>query len=192
MGGLMLHTSGLSYGARGATPVHKVYPGSSGAAGTSMTSKEFLDRLGTLPLLHKPGSTWDYGFGLDVLGQVIERVSGKPLGRSLDEGLLKPLGMKDTGFQVPADKLKRYAKAFANDPDTGKPQFVLDLSKPLKFECGGGCTASTAADYLRFVQMLLNGGKLGEQRILSRKTVEYMTSNQLAPGTVSTIATTGD
>ena len=95
---LMLHTSGLIYGARGATPVHKLYPASSSTAGTSMTSKEFLDRLGTLPLLQQPGSTWDYGFGLDVLGLVIEKVSGQTLGQYLDQQLWKPLGMVDTGF----------------------------------------------------------------------------------------------
>jgi CubicO group peptidase (beta-lactamase class C family) len=184
---LMRHTSGLIYGGRGATPVHKLYPASSSAAGTAMSGKEFLDKLGSLPLLHQPGSTWDYGFGLDVLGLVIERVSGKPLGQYLEEQIYKPLGMNDTGFLVPADKTKRYAKGFANDPDTGKPQFVLDLSKPLKFECGGGCAASTAGDYLRFAQMLLEGGKLGGKRILSRKTVEYMLSNQLAPSTVNLV-----
>ncbi len=184
---LMRHTSGIVYGGRGATPVHKLYPASSSTAGANMTGKEFIDKLGSLPLLHQPGSTWDYGFGLDVLGQVIERVSGQTLGAYLDARLFKPLGMADTAFNVPPAKLKRYAKAFANDPDTGKPQFVLDLSKPLKFECGGGCAASTAADYLRFAQMLLNGGKLGEKRVLGRKTVEYMLSNQLAPGTVNLI-----
>jgi CubicO group peptidase (beta-lactamase class C family) len=184
---LMRHTSGIIYGGRGATPVHKLYPASSSSAGTQMTGKEFLDKLGSLPLLHQPGSTWDYGFGLDVLGLAIERVSGQPLGRYLEEQVFKPLGMRDTGFSVPPEKMKRYAKAFANDPDTGKPQFVLDLSKPLKFECGGGCAASTAGDYLRFAQMLLDGGKLGDKRILSRKTVEYMLSNQLAPGTVNLV-----
>ena len=184
---LRRHTSGIIYGGRGATPVHKLYPASSSAAGLQMTGQEFIDKLASLPLLHQPGSTWDYGFGLDVLGLAIERVSGQSLGRYLEQQLFKPLGMSDTGFFVPAEKLKRYAKGFANDPDTGKPQFVLDLSKPLKFECGGGCAASTAADYLRFAQMLLDGGKLGNTRVLGRKTVEYMLSNQLAPGTVNLI-----
>jgi CubicO group peptidase (beta-lactamase class C family) len=185
---LMRHTSGIIYGGRGATPVHKLYPASSGTAGTGMTGKEFIDKLGSLPLLHQPGSTWDYGFGLDVLGLVVEKISGQALGQYLEAQVFKPLGMKDTAFAVPPEKAKRYAKAFANDPDTGKPQFVLDLSKPLKFECGGGCAASTAGDYLRFAQMLLDGGKLEGKRILSRKTVEYMVSNQLAPGTVNLIA----
>ena len=185
---LMRHTSGIIYGGRGATPVHKLYPASSSAAGSGMTGKEFVDKLGSLPLLHQPGSTWDYGFGLDVLGLVIEKVSGQPLGQYLAAQVFKPLGMKDTAFAVPPEKAKRYAKALANDPDTGKPQFVLDLTKPLKFECGGGCAASTAGDYIRFAQMLLDGGKLEGKRVLSRKTVEYMLSNQLAPGTVNLIA----
>jgi len=189
---LMRHTSGWAYGGRGTTPVHKLYPAGSSSVGGEMTGKEFVDKLATLPLLHQPGQRWEYGFGLDVLGVIIERLSGQPLGQYLEGNLWKPLGMKDTAFNVPADKLKRYAKPLANDPDTGKPQFVLDLSKPLKLECGGGCSASTAADYLRFAQMLLNGGRLEGKRILSRKTVEYMLSDQLAPGTVSTIATTGD
>jgi CubicO group peptidase (beta-lactamase class C family) len=185
---LMRHTSGIIYGGRGATAVHKLYPASSSAVGSGMTGKEFVDKLASLPLLHQPGSTWDYGFGLDVLGVVIERVSGQPLGQYLEAQVFKPLGMKDTAFAVPPEKAKRYAKAFANDPDTGKPQFVLDLTKPLKFECGGGCAASTAGDYLRFAQMLLDGGKLEGKRVLSRKTVEYMLSNQLAPNTVNLIA----
>jgi len=185
---LMRHTSGIIYGGRGATPVHKLYPASSSAAGSGMTGKEFVDKLGSLPLLHQPGSTWDYGFGLDVLGVVIEKISGQPLGQYLEAQVFKPLGMRDTAFAVPPEKAKRYAKAFANDPDTGKPQFVLDLTKPLKFECGGGCAASTAGDYIRFAQMLLDGGKLEGKRVLSRKTVEYMLSNQLAPNTVNLIA----
>src|SRR6185503_17320614 len=189
---LMRHTSGWAYGGRGTTPVHKMYPSGSSGAALAMTSSEFVDKLATLPLLHQPGARWEYGFGLDVLGIVIEKVSGQPLGAYLEKQLWAPLGMKDTGFSVPPEKMKRYARGFANDPDTGKPQFVLDLSKPLKFECGGGCTASTAGDYLRFAQMLVNGGRLGGTRILSRKTVEYMTSDQLPAGTVNTIAQTGD
>ena len=183
---LFRHTSGIIYGGRGTTAVHKLYPGGSSSVG-GMTSQEVMDKLAGLPLLHQPGSTWDYGFGLDIMGAVIEKISGQSLGRYLDAQLWQPLGMADTGFFVPAEKTKRYARGFANDPDTGKPQFVLDLSKPLKFECGGGCTASTAGDYLRFAQMLLNGGQLGGKRVLGRKTVDYMLSNQLAPGVVNLI-----
>ncbi len=189
---LMRHTSGWAYGARGATAVHKMYPAGSAAVAVQFTGTEFVDKLGSLPLLHQPGQRWEYGFGIDLLGIVIERIAGESLGRYLEQNVWKPLGMKDTDFTVPAEKTKRYAKGFANDPDTGMPQFVLDLSKSIKFECGGACAASTAADYLRFAEMLRNGGKLGETRILGRKTVEYMTSNQLTPGVVSTIAETGD
>ena len=106
----------------------------------------------------------------------------------LNERVWKPLGMVDTGFQVPAEKAKRFARALRNDPDTGKPQFSLDSTKPGKFECGGGCAVSTAGDYIRFGQMLLNRGRLGDARILSSRTVDYMTANHLTCDIVNTIA----
>ena len=177
---LMRHTSGIIYGGRGSTAVHKLYPASS-AAVISMTSAEFLDKLGSLPLMYQPGTVWDYGFSTDVLGLVVESITNQRLGQYLQENLFKPLGMSDTGFIVPADKVNRYAKALPNDPDTGKPQSVVDLTKPTKLECGGGCAVSTAGDYLRFAQMLLNQGKLGDEQILGRKTVEFMTADQLGP-----------
>jgi CubicO group peptidase (beta-lactamase class C family) len=89
--------------------------------------------------------------------------------------------MRDTGFMVPPADVARYARPLPNDPDTGKPQSVLDLTKPTRFDCGGGCAVSTASDYMRFAQMLLNHGKLDGKQILSRKTVDFMTSNQLGP-----------
>ena len=178
---LMRHTSGIIYGGRGSTAVHKLYPASS-AAVISMTSAEFLDKLGSLPLLYQPGTVWEYGFSTDVLGLVVESITNQTLGKYLQETLFKPLGMSDTGFLVPADNVSRYAKALPNDPDTGKPQSLVDLTKPTKFECGGGCAVSTAGDYLRFAQMLLDQGKLDGERILSRKTVEFMTADQLGPG----------
>ena len=178
---LMRHTSGIIYGGRGSTAVHKLYPASS-AAVISMTSAEFLDKIGSLPLLYQPGTVWEYGFSTDVLGLVVESITDQTLGQYLLENLFKPLGMSDTGFIVPADKSNRYAKALPNDPDTGKPQSVMDLTKPTRFECGGGCAVSTAGDYLRFAQMLLNHGKLGGEQILSRKTVEFMMVDQLGPG----------
>ena len=187
---LMRHTSGLIYGGRGATPVHKLYPASSGTSGTTLTGAEFLDKLGTIPLMYQPGSTWEYGLSIDVLGLVVERVSGQSLGQYLQQRLFNPLGMVDTGFIVPADKLKRYAKALPNDPETGKPQTVLDSTKPLKFECGGGCAVSTAADYIRFAQMLQNRGSLGKARILAPRTVEYMTADHLGPEIQNNVART--
>jgi CubicO group peptidase (beta-lactamase class C family) len=178
---LYRHTSGLIYGGRGSTAVHKLYPSGSGPASGEMSGPEFVDKLATLPLLHQPGAVWDYGFGLDVLGLVVEQLSEQTLGRHLADNLFTPLGMVDTYFQIPADKAARYAKALPNDPDTGQPQSLMALTQPRKFECGGGCAASTASDYLRFALMLMNKGQRGEARILARKTTEYMLSNQLAP-----------
>jgi CubicO group peptidase (beta-lactamase class C family) len=175
---LLRHTSGLIYGGRGSTAVHKLYPAGSTQAATEMTGAEFLDRLSSLPLLWQPGTVWDYGFGLDITGLVIEKISGEPLGRYLDNELWKPLGMVDTGFAVPADKMSRVAKPLERDPISGQPQEAE--AKPLKFECGGGCAVSTAMDYLRFASMLLDKGRYGN-RILGRKTVEYMLANQLGP-----------
>src|SRR5205823_5647267 len=98
---LFRHTSGLIYGGRGATAVHKLYPESSGTAAATMAGSEFLDRLAAQPLLWQPGSTWDYGFGLDVLGLIVERVTEQSLGQYLQEHMWKPLGMVDTHFLIP-------------------------------------------------------------------------------------------
>jgi CubicO group peptidase (beta-lactamase class C family) len=116
-----------------------------------------------------------------VLGRVVEVVSGTTLGRFLDERLWRPLKMTDTGFVVPAGKQARLARPFAKDPDTGKDVEIRDVTVAPKFECGGGCAVSTAPDYARFAQMLLNHGTLEGARILGRKTVEYMTSDHLGP-----------
>ena len=178
---LLRHTAGILYGARGTSALHKLYPPSSSVSGRTMTGAEFLDKLGSLPLAYQPGTVWDYSLAVDVNGLVVEKVSGQTLGQYLREHVWTPLGMPDTGFAVPPEKAARYAKPLATDPDTGKPQSVLDLTKPLKFECGGGCGASTAGDYLRFAQMLANKGALGGQQILGRKTVEFMTTDHLAP-----------
>jgi CubicO group peptidase (beta-lactamase class C family) len=186
---LMMHTSGLIYGGRGNTAVHKLYPGGSGVAGTTMDGKEFMDELAKLPLLNQPGAVWDYGFGLDLLGQVVEKVSGQKLGQYFQDNILKPLGMSDTGFFIPPEKAARYAKAFDKDPDTGLAQNVAPvLTQPLKFECGGGCLSSTVSDYMRFALALLNKGAYGETRILGRKTAEYMLTNQMGPDVKSLIA----
>jgi CubicO group peptidase (beta-lactamase class C family) len=188
---LMMHTSGLIYGSRGNTAVHKLYPGSSSTAGATMEGTEFMDELAKLPLLNQPGAVWDYGFGLDVLGRVIEKVSGQTLGQYFQDNIFKPLGMTDTLFNIPPDKAARYAKALPTDPDTGLAQSVNPvLTQPLKFECGGGCLASTAGDYMRFALALLNKGAYGETRILGRKTAEYMLTNQLGPEVKNLMANT--
>jgi len=186
---LMMHTSGLIYGGRGSTAVHKLYPAGSSAAAETLSGPEFIDKFATLPLLNQPGATWDYGFGLDVLGQVIEKISEGPLSRYFEENIWKPLGMTDTAFYIPPEKAARYAKTLPLDPDTGKPQSATpNLTQPLKFECGGGCLSSTASDYLRFALALLNKGASGETRILGRKTAEYMLTNQLGPEVKNLIA----
>jgi CubicO group peptidase (beta-lactamase class C family) len=186
---LMMHTCGLIYGSRGNTAVHKLYPAGSGPAATAMTGGDFLDTLATLPLLNQPGAVWDYGFGLDVLGLVIEQVTGRPLGQYFAENIFAPLGMTDTAFFIPPERAQRYAKALANDPDSGEPQSVTPLlTTRLKFESGGGGLGFTAADYMRFALMLLNRGAHGGTRILSRKTAEYMVANQLGPEVANLIA----
>jgi CubicO group peptidase (beta-lactamase class C family) len=179
---LMRHTSGIIYGGRGNTIVHKQYPAGSSAAATKFNGADFMDRLASLPLLYQPATVWDYGFGLDVLGLTIEKVSGQPLGQYLEANLFKPLGMTDTVFSISGDRVARYAKPLPVDLDTGKPQSRSpELTQPLKFECGGGCAASTASDYLRFAMMLMNGGRAGEARVLGPRTVAYMLSDQLGP-----------
>ncbi|MGA8197984.1 MAG: serine hydrolase domain-containing protein [Acetobacteraceae bacterium] len=178
---LMRHTSGLTYGGRGTTAVHRLYPDSSNAAGASLDAAGVLERLAAAPLLYQPGTVWDYGLSIDVIGLVVEALSGQSLGAFLEQRLFRPLGMVDTSFQVPPDKMARLARPLPRDPDTGAAQSVPDRAQALRFECGGGGLASTALDYLRFAQMLLSGGVLGETRILGRKTVEAMRTDRLTP-----------
>jgi CubicO group peptidase (beta-lactamase class C family) len=178
---LMRHTSGLTYGGGGTTAVHPLYPASSNAAGASLDKVAFLERLAGAPLLYQPGTVWDYGLSVDVIGLVVEALSGQSLGAFLEQRLFGPLGMTDTTFQVPPEKAARLARPLPRDPTTGEPQSMPDRTKQLRFECGGGGLASTALDYLRFAQMLLGGGVLGDSRILGRKTVEAMRTNHLTP-----------
>ena len=187
---ILRHTSGLLYGGRGTTALHKMYPAASSYSGTNFTGEEFLAKLASLPLAYQPGTVWDYSLSVDVVGLVVEAQRGQKLGAVLEEKLWKPLGMVDTSFTIPADKQSRYARWYPNDPETGKPQFVLDLTKPLKFDCGGGCGASTAGDYVRFAQMLLDKGTFEKKRILSKKTVEYMTADHLTPNIDNRITNT--
>ena len=179
---LMRHTSGIVYGGRGTTLVHKMYPAGSGDASREYDGAAFIDKLASLPLLYQPATVWDYGFGLDLLGLTIEKISSQTLEQYLKANLFTPLGMSDTGFSISPDQAARYAKPLPIDPDTGKPQARSpELTQPLKFECGGGCAASTASDYLRFAMMLMNQGRSGEARLLGPRTVSYMLSDQLGP-----------
>jgi CubicO group peptidase (beta-lactamase class C family) len=175
---LLRHTSGFTYGVFGKSMVKELYT-KNGVDATDHTNGELVKKLALVPLMYQPGTTWEYGRSTDVLGHVIERVSGQTLDAYLQARILGPLGMKDTAFHVDAGKLPRLAEAFAKDPDSGAALNLLNVSAPPKYLAGGQGLVSTAADYLRFAQMLLNGGELGGVRLLSRKTVEYMSSDHL-------------
>lgn len=187
---LMRHTSGITYGARGNTALHKMYPPSSSGSAFTMTGPELIDAVAKLPLLYEPGTTWDYGLSHDVLGQVIEKLTGKTLGGALEERVWSKVGMPDTTFNVPQEKRARLAQSLANDPITGKPQSIRLLREQPKFECGGGCAFATTADYLRFGQMLMNGGTIDGRRVLSPQTVRLMTSDHLGKDIKNNVAGT--
>ena len=175
---LLRHTSGFTYGVFGRGMVKDLYT-KNGVDRWDHTNAEFVKKLAAMPLMYQPGTTWEYSRSTDVLGHVIERVSGQTLDVYLQQRILGPLGMKDTAFYVEPAKQSRIAEAFAKDPDSGTPQNLIQVRENPKYLSGGGGMVSTAADYVRFCQMLLNGGELGGVRIVSRKTVEYMTTDHL-------------
>ena len=146
-----------------------------------MAPAEQVSRLATIPLLRQPGTAWEYSLSTDVLGRVIEAASGKRLGDFMAERIFRPLGMNDTAFYVPETKMNRLAASFDKDPATGAPFKLIDVSRLPGNDSGGAGAVSTAPDYLRFAQMMLNGGTLDGQRILSRTTVRWMTSDHLGP-----------
>ena len=179
---LYRHTSGLMYGGRpdSSSPVARAYPDGTAPAIEGDT-QAFIDRLTKLPLAHQPGKVFEYGFSTDVLGAVVEKVSEQRLGDYLAGNVWQPLGMKDATFKPTEAQRPRLARPFANDPLTGKPQAIKLLDTPTKSDCGGACAFATVGDYLRFGQMLLNGGELDGQRVLGPKTVHHMISNHLGP-----------
>jgi len=144
-----------------------------------VTPTEEIERLGKVPLAHQPGTAFEYGLSVDVLGRVIEVISGIPLGQFIQERIFVPLKMADSSFLVPKEKLGRLAQPFAKDPATGSPINLLDVTVPQKNDAGGAGSAGTAGDYVRFLQMMLNGGQLDGVRLLSPTTVKYMTSDHL-------------
>ncbi len=157
---------------------------SPGPGQLDISADDFMKRLGSLPLIHQPGERWLYHTGSDVLGVLIARASGQPFADFLRDHLFEPLGMRDTGFQVPADKLNRLASAYMMDREKGKLIFFDDARdsrwrKPPPFAAGGSGLVSTADDYLAFCRMMLNKGRHGRERILSRPAVELMMSDQL-------------
>jgi CubicO group peptidase (beta-lactamase class C family) len=182
---LLTHRSGLAYNFTSTGPLSKALT-DAGLLGSSSTlaTDEWMKRLGRLPLAYEPGTRWNYSLSTDVLGVLVERASGMPFPEFLRTQLFEPLGMEDTAFWVPADKMERLATLYGLDPKTGAvvatdrpPQ--SRLASPPAFASGGGGLVSTADDYLRFALMLLGGGELEGVRILSPRMVELMTTDQL-------------
>lgn len=176
---LLRHSSGLTYGFFGEGLVKKAYLEAKLGDGDPTTA-EFVDRLAKMPLVYHPGTTWDYSQSTDVLGRVIEVVTGKPLLEALKTMLLDPLGMTDTSFYVtdPA-KQGRIAEPFASDRAIGAGANVNDPRVAMKYESAGGGMVGTATDYARFLQMLASGGILDGKRYLGPRTVAYMTSDHM-------------
>lgn len=176
---LLRHTSGLTYEILGDDPIQQRY--AQAGLGTRMLSNTgFSQALSAIPYRYEPGSIWQYSRATDLLGALLERVTGMALGDYLQAHILGPLGMVDTSFVVPPDKHRRIAEPFAHDPDGGVPMPLMDLRKTTPMQAGGAGLGSTAADYARFLQCMLNGGTLNGARILSPASVRLMTSDHLA------------
>lgn len=192
---LLTHTSGLSYRFIGVQPLTDLYTAaglSDGLAGETILLADFVPKLAGFPLAHQPGAKWSYGLNTDVLGRLIEVLSGQTLDRFFADRIFTPLGMNDSFFEVPPSHYERIAAVHRHGEkgglvvippgriDEGPVQFSVDYpyDGQTGFLSGGAGMTSTAADYGRFLQMLLNGGSLNGQRLLGPKTVELMTSNQ--------------
>ncbi len=183
---LLRHTAGLAYGGitknavvRDAYIEAGLYVKGNSLAEREMTAAEQVERLSKAPLIHQPGSVWEYSLATDVLGRVIEAVTGMRLGDFLERQLFHPMKMADTGFFVPPERQRRVAEPLPINVASGKPNNFIDVSRPPANDSGGGGGVSTADDYLRFSQMLLNGGRLDGVQILSPTSVALMTSDHL-------------
>ena len=181
---LLTHTSGLTYGFFGETPVDSIYR-HAGLFNPASTLAQLSDSLAHLPLAFSPGSRWNYGFSIDVLARVVEVVSGLTFDRYLDSALFQPLGMSMTGFHVTPAMERHLTTAYTRGPDgklqASSPAIAPEFTAEGKLLSGGGGLLSTAGDYLRFAQMLLNGGELDGHRVLRRETVALMMRNHLPP-----------
>ena len=177
---LLRHTSGITYEHAGNGPVHQMYQRSK-VRSRKISNAEHAALVASMPLLCQPGVTWNYSRSTDILGRLIEVVSGKTLGAFLTERILAPLQMAETAFHTGSENAGRLAEAFPVDPWTGdKVQLFNMLEKPV-MESGGGGLVSTTMDYARFCQMLLNRGTLDGTRIIGRKTLQLMASDHLGP-----------
>jgi len=181
---LLEHTGGLTNGILPKSPdypVRQMYRDAN-IPNPDETLAELVAKIGRLPLVSEPGTVWEYSRSTDVLGRLVEVVSGMPIDRFLETRIFAPLGMKDTGFWVSGEKVDRLAEPFANDPEPGSPVPLIEVTKPPKLLSGNGGLVSTAEDYTRFTQMLVNHGSFDGVSILGPETVKYMTSDQI--GTV--------
>ncbi|MGO8756863.1 MAG: serine hydrolase domain-containing protein [Terracidiphilus sp.] len=180
---LMTHTAGFTYG-NGDTPVDRMYHELKPGTGEVKNLQEMIDRLAQIPLLYQPGRGWTYSMSMDIQGYIVEKLSGQSLPDFMRDRIFAPLGMKDAGFYVPAEKRARFAAGYhevngelvAEPTANGAP---TDYAAQPTAASGGGGLVSTVEDYYRFAQMLLNGGQLGGTRILAPSTVKLMTSNHL-------------
>ena len=175
---LLRHTAGLTYEFMGTHPVQQQYTDAR-IGSRQRSNADFSDTLAGLPLLLEPGSAWEYSRATDVLGRLVEVLSGQTLGQYLQQHILGPLGMVDTGFSVPPAQQHRVAEPFVQDPDGGEPMVLIDVCKAAALESGGGGLVSTAMDYARFLQFMLNRGELHGVRLLSPHTVDFMTADHL-------------
>jgi CubicO group peptidase (beta-lactamase class C family) len=180
---LLRHTAGLTYEFMGLAPVQRHYAKAK-ISSRGRTNTEFSQALAEIPLMYEPGSVWAYSRATDVLGRLVEAVSGESLGAYLKAHIFEPLGMVDTGFSVPAKDHHRIAEPFANDPDGGVPLAVFDPREVPAMESGGGGLMSTASDYAQFLRLMQGRGAIQNAdgsmvRLLSSATVDYMTSDHL-------------
>ncbi|MCI0439332.1 MAG: beta-lactamase family protein [Chloroflexi bacterium] len=179
---LLSHTSGLSYGANQDSPVEAMYREAKPMDPAS-NLEETAQKLGKLPLAYQPGRGWRYSVSTDVLGYLVQVVSGQRFDQFLQERILGPLGMEDTAFYTPEDKLDRFARVYGPSErglaELNDERTQMRYQPPVTFFSGGGGLVSTASDYMRFCQMLLNGGELDGVRLLGPKTIEMMTEPHL-------------
>ena len=183
---LFTHTAGLTYGFMYSHSVDQMYRNAGFEWGTprDLDLAGICDLLASLPLLFQPGAEWNYSMSIDVLGRVVEVLSGMRLGEFMQKRIFGPLGMTDTAFNCPEEKTDRLASAYAMNPADRKamPMPRTPITDDPKAHMGGGGLVSTMSDYLKFAMMLRNGGELNGVRILSPRTVEYMASNHLPGG----------
>jgi CubicO group peptidase (beta-lactamase class C family) len=180
---LFRHTAGLANRGPSRGGLHAGYP-----THHTDNGSDFIRKGASFPLVHQPGTAFEYSVATDILGLVVEKITAMPLGDFMKATIWDKVGMADTSFTVPQHKISRIARPLARDPISGKPQSIPILEKEAKFQCAGGCALGTVGDYLRFGQMLLNGGAIDGARVISPKTVANMTSNHLSQGIQNNVA----